>query len=159
MIPTIFSNCNVDVPATLNKPTLFVIDGTGTNTFNSIIMTNCKGMRDGGIFKINKGTVTNTQSSYDGVIVYQGGIYSLAEDTAVIATNVNLLNSFVYRGGVAYSTTRASISMTTTTISTNKVYDASLFYFSAKGSTVSLSAATITSNSADRSTIVECTAG
>ena len=145
----------IDTVTSFNRPSIFVISSTGTSTFNSITISSWTGMNDGGIYKINSGSITDSNSNYSGLIVYQGGVYSLSSGTSVSATNVNVLNSYVYQGGIAYSSAASTFSLSTGTISSITLYSRSLYYFS-NGATVTLNAVSMDSISAASSTIFYC---
>ena len=146
---------SIDTVTSFNRPSIFVISSTGTSTFNSITISSWTGMNDGGIYKINSGSITDSNSNYSGLIVYQGGVYSLSSGTSVSATNVNVLNSYIYQGGIAYSSAASTFSLSTGTISSITLYSRSLYYFSS-GATVTLNAVSMDSISAASSTIFYC---
>lgn len=110
-----------------NRPSIFVISSTGTSTFNAITVSDWTGMKDGGIYKINSGSITDSNSNYSGLIVYQGGVYSLSSSTSVSATNIKFLNSYAYQGGIVYSSSGSTFSMSTGAISSITHYSKGLF--------------------------------
>ena len=152
---SLLKQCFVDTYTNFNRPSIFVISSTGTSTFKSITVSDWTGMKDGGIYKVSSGSITDTSSSYSGLIVYQGGVYSLDSGTSVAASNVSLINSYTYQGGVAYSSSASTLSISTGTISSVTMYSKSLYYFSG-GATVSLNAVSMSSITADSSTIFIC---
>ena len=140
------------------KPSIFRISSSGTNTFNKINVSNCIGMNTGGIYKLEIGSLTDTNSIYDGIIAYEGGIYHLPSSLTVTANNVSFTNSFTYRGGMLYSTSDCTFSLTSGTVSNNRMYSDTLI-FGGENSVFTLTSSTINNNTAAENTGLLCING
>lgn len=155
-------NYPLDSSSSFTKPSLFVLAATGTNTFSKIVVTNCIGINNGGVYRVSAGSLTDSNSQYDGkkyvwysigMISYTGGVYSLDRSISATTVNITFTNSFVRQGGLVYCLDLWSFSITSGTISGNRMYYRSLFAFMAR-TTVTISAVAISSNTAAETTVV-----
>jgi hypothetical protein len=135
------------------KPTLIVISSTGDNVFSGMSVSNCKGMDNGGVYRLTTGSLTDSSSQYDSCIAYQGTVYSVSESTVVTSSSITFTNSYAYQGAFIYSNEETiTLTLNTATINNNEIFSRALFS-GGISSTYTLTAVSMSSNTANEATI------